>query len=131
MSAADRIVAAARGALGVRFRPQGRDPDHGLDCIGLAALALRAGGFRGAVPGGYALRGGDPAAVAARIEASGLRRVGCAEPGDLLLFATGPGQLHLAIAVPGGLVHADATLRRVTERPGDPLWPVLGTWRLD
>ena len=31
---------------------------------------------------------------------------------------TGPGQLHFAVRTTRGLVHADATLRRVVERPG-------------
>ena len=42
MSAADRaaqVVAAARALVGVPFRLHGRDRD-GLDCVGLAALAL-------------------------------------------------------------------------------------------
>ena len=49
--------------------------------------------------------------------------------GDLLMMRTGPGQLHLGIWTGAGLVHADAGLRRVVERPGAPPWPVLGCWR--
>lgn len=129
-SSAARIVAAARGAVGARFRPHGRDAAFGLDCLGLAELALRAGGFTGEVPGGYALRGGDVEGIARRIDAAGLV---CGEegaPGELALFETGPGQLHFAIVVPGGLVHADAMLRRVVERPGAPPWRLVGTWRV-
>lgn len=102
----------------------------GLDCVGLAAWALAAGGFRGAVPDGYAMRGGDPRAVSELLDASGLVRVDEAAPGDLLLCASGPGQLHLAIASESGVIHADAMLRRVVERPGAVLWPVLGCWRI-
>ena len=29
----------------------------------------------------------------------------------------------------GGIIHADAMLRRVVERPGPVPWPVLGRWR--
>ena len=50
--------------------------------------------------------------------------------GDLLLFAAGPGQLHLAVRTAGGLVHADAGLGRVAERPGADPWPLLCAWRL-
>ena len=107
----------------------GRDPAHGLDCVGLAALALRAGGFAGAVPGGYALRGGDESAIAGLLDASGLRRVAGAA-GELLLFRSGPGQFHLAIATGAGFVHADAMLRRVVERPGPAPWPLIGAWRI-
>lgn len=124
------IVAAARGAVGVRFRLHGRDPAFGLDCVGLAALAYRNAGVGGDVPRGYALRGGDPAAFAAMIDACGLTRVADAGAGDLLLCAAGPAQFHLAIDSGSGVIHADAMLRRVVERPGPPPWPVLARWRM-
>jgi len=101
-----------------------------MDCVGLAAWALKAGGFAGAVPRGYALRGGDGAAVAALIADSGLVAVSETLPGDLVLARSGPGQLHLAIVTPGGFIHADAMLRRVVERPGTMPWPVIGCWRV-
>ena len=128
MTAGERVAAAARGMLGVRFRAQGRDAD-GVDCVGLAACALGAGGYAGVVPRGYALRGGDPGRVAALLDA-GLVRSDGAGAGDLLLCASAPGQLHLAIRVAGGVVHADAGLRRVVERPGVVPWPVIGAWRV-
>ncbi len=127
------VVAAARRAIGVRFRLHGRDPAYGLDCVGLAALAIRAGGGQAIIPTGYALRSGDSDAAAAMIEAAGLIRADHGQPGDLLLCRAGPGQLHLVIdsAAPGGgFIHADAQLRRVVERPGPPPWPVIGRWRL-
>ena len=34
-----RIARRARSLVGVRFRPQGRDPMLGLDCVGAAAAA--------------------------------------------------------------------------------------------
>jgi hypothetical protein len=129
MSAGARALAAARGAVGVRFRLHGRAAESGLDCVGLAALALRAGGLRGAVPSGYALRSGDAALAAAAIAAAGLEPVADEAAGDLLLLRAGPGQLHLAIRAETGIVHADAMLRRVVERPDVP-WPVIGQWRL-
>jgi hypothetical protein len=128
MNKGDQVADAAREMCGVRFRAQGRDRD-GVDCVGLAAAALRAGGYAGAVPRGYTLRGGDPAAVAARLDAV-LPRSDGDGVGDVLLCAAGPGQLHLAIRVAGGIVHADAGLRRVVERPGTVPWPILGSWRV-
>lgn len=119
------VVAAARAAIGARFRVHGRDVASGLDCVGLAALAV--GAER--VPSGYALRGGAPERVAAMIDAAGLRRVAVRAAGDLLLCASGPGQLHLAIWTGDGVIHACAALRRVVERPGAPPWPVVGAWR--
>jgi cell wall-associated NlpC family hydrolase len=128
MSGRGSAVAAARGAAGVRFRLHGRDPAFGLDCVGLAALAARAAGFAGAIPADYALRGGDPSEM---IDAAGLARIVDPESGDLLLFSAGPAQFHLAVLVPGGIVHADAMLRRVVERPGVPPWPLVAAWRFE
>ncbi|WP_066650239.1 hypothetical protein [Sphingomonas sp. CCH10-B3] len=96
------IVERARSAVGARFRLHGREAATGLDCVGLAALAY-----------------GEAAVAAVDVRA-----------GDLLLCASGPGQLHLAIDSGGGVIHADAMLRRVVERPGPVPWTVIGRWRL-
>jgi lipoprotein Spr len=114
----------ARGAIGARFRLHGRCVAHGLDCVGLAGLAHGI-----VVPRGYALRGGSVAQVCDAAGAAGLARVDDARTGDLVLFAAGAGQLHLAIASDDGVIHADAALRRVVERPGVPPWPELARWR--
>lgn len=124
--AEDDPVARARAAVGARFRLHGRDPAEGLDCVGLAAWALRVR----SVPTGYALRGGAVDAVMMLIGQAGLQRVSDAQPGDLMLARSGPGQLHLGIWTGNGIVHADAMLRRVVERPGAPAWDVVGFWRL-
>lgn len=125
MRTPDENVAAARACIGARFRPHGRDPAHGLDCVGLVAIA-----FARAVPGRYALRGGRPEAVARLIADAGLAPVdiGDAGAGALLLVEVGPGQLHLVVTTPRGFVHADAGLRRVTEAPGRPAGSVIGAW---
>ena len=130
MSAGERALAAARGAVGARFRLHGREVATGLDCVGLAALALRAEGYAGPVPSGYALRSGDAARVRAALADAGLAEPAEPRAGDLLLLAAGPGQLHFAIDSGNGIVHADAMLRRVVERPGVPPWPIVGRWRL-
>ncbi len=122
-------AAAALAAVGSRFRLHGRDPASGLDCVGVAALALRAGGYSGAVPSGYAMRGGDPQAFAARFDAVLVRADGGAV-GDVVLMRAGPAQFHLGVIAGGGMVHADAGLRRVVLRPGAPAWPVIGAWRV-
>ncbi len=119
-------VAAARACIGARFRPQGRDADHGLDCVGLAA---RAYGLD--APGGYAPRGGDAARVAERIAAAGFRPADEAAAGDLLLIEAGPGQSHLGVWTGASLVQAHAGLRRVVETPGWPATPVLAIFRAE
>ncbi len=65
-----------------------------------------------------------------RLEAAGLVPAVGQQPGDVLVMRSGPEQLHLGVVTELGLVHADAGLRRVVERPGRPEWPVLGVWRL-
>jgi cell wall-associated NlpC family hydrolase len=125
MNAGERAVAAARAVLGVPFRLHGRDPATGLDCVGLAALALEAARR---VPTGYGLRFSDEREIAMRLQAAGLVAVDDVRCGDLLLLRPGPGQLHFAIQSGGGMIHADAGLRRVVERPELP-WPVIGRWR--
>ncbi|MDP5280007.1 NlpC/P60 family protein [Sphingomonas sp. DG1-23] len=123
MNAGARVVEAARGAIGARFRLHGRDPATGLDCVGLVALALNV-----AVPRGYALRYDDVAHVVRVIEAAGLVPAADVRAGDLVLLRAGPGQLHFAIQTGTGMIHADAMLRRVVERR-ELVWPVIGRWR--
>ncbi|HYI48662.1 MAG TPA: peptidoglycan endopeptidase [Allosphingosinicella sp.] len=123
---AERVVARARALIGVRFRPQGRSRTTGLDCIGVAAAAIESP----SPPGDYALRGGSAARLAEELAAVGLRRVEEAAPGDVVVLAPGQGQLHLAVLTATGLVHGDAGLRRVVERPGPPPWPIASIWRI-
>ena len=130
MPVGERVAVAALALVGAPFRLHGRDVASGLDCIGVIAAALRGAGWVGEVPSGYALRGGDPAAVIARFDAVLARGDGRAA-GDVLLFRVGPGQIHGAVRTGAGIVHADAGLRRVVARPGVPDWPRLGAWRYE
>jgi cell wall-associated NlpC family hydrolase len=123
--AGDAVVARARALIGVRFRPQGRSRASGLDCVGLVAEAVGAAN----VPCDYALRGSSPDRLAAGLAAAGLRPTDAMRRGDVLALAAGPGQLHLAIYSGDGLIHGDAGLGRVVERPGPPPWPVHSIWR--
>lgn len=118
------VVAMARTFMGAPFRLHGRGAD-GLDCVGLAACV-----FGAEVPTGYRRRRFDLAGVVAGATAAGLVAVRDMDPGDLVAMTAGPGQLHLGIWTGDGLVHADATLGRVVERPGVAPWPVVGIWRL-
>ncbi|MEA3040929.1 MAG: hypothetical protein QOC65_418 [Sphingomonadales bacterium] len=124
------VLARARSLIGVRYRPQGRSEETGLDCIGVAILSF--GAAVDAVPRDYRLRGSGLRAIEAELERHGLVRGSTLAPraGDLGLFAPGAGQVHLAILTGTSFVHADAGLRRVVERPLPAPWPALAYWRL-
>jgi hypothetical protein len=125
----NRIARRARSLVGVRFRPQGRDPVLGLDCIGAAAAAAQVPAQR--VPRGYALRGQHLAAIEQGLSELGWRPVPAdqAAAGDVLVCEAGPAQFHLIVRAWDSFVHADAGLRRVVERPLPAPWPVAGAWR--
>ena len=113
--------------VGTRFRLQGRDRE-GVDCVGLVELAAREAGLGVTAPRDYALRTSGADRVAAMIAAAGAARTDKAEPGCVLLMRVSATQLHLGIAADDGVIHADAHLRRVVERPGDPPWPVTAAF---
>lgn len=121
-------VERARALLGVRFRPQGRNPVHGLDCVGLALCAFAVEPAQ--VRSDYRLRGEYRAEVEAFLR-DAFRKVAPSRrlPGDLLLLRAGRDQLHLAILTADGFIHADAGIGRVVETPGRAPWPVLATFR--
>jgi hypothetical protein len=121
----DEIVARARALIGARFRPQGRTFADGLDCIGLVAMATDG---RNA-PCDYALRGCPASRLEEELVAAGLAPVATMAAGDVLVLAPRRDQIHLGVFTGIGLVHADAGLRRVVERPLPLPWPILGIWR--
>jgi murein DD-endopeptidase / murein LD-carboxypeptidase len=121
----DTPLDRARALVGTPFRLHGRDPDHGLDCVGLVGVAFRRSD---GVPIGYALRGNDQARWIAQIDALAMRRSDDPQPGDILLMRAGVVQLHLGMWSGHSLIHADATLGRVVETPGKPPWPIIGAW---
>lgn len=108
--------ARAQLLIGTPFRPHGRDPVLGLDCVGLAMLAFD-------VPihsePTYRLSGTTRAealtAIAPWFE-------GAAQPQStrnlLAMFDFGR-CLHFAVAGDNSFIHADLRLRRVVERPFD------------
>jgi hypothetical protein len=85
-----------------------------------------------AVPRNYALRGEHLARLEHCLAALGFMPIphGNGLPGDILVAESGPQQVHLAVISETGLVHADAKLGRVAERPGEAPWPVRSIWRL-
>lgn len=117
----------ARALVGTAFRLQGRSRAEGLDCIGVAAAAF---GIE-EVTSGYSLRGTQLARLEEELAARGFHRggSGAARSGDLMIFAPGPAQLHLAVCTGTAFVHADMGLGRVVERPLPAPWPLIARWR--
>ncbi len=103
-----------------------------LDCVGLAALALKAGGARFDVPADYCLRADNRARLVEGLRGAGLARVDRAPlAGDVLMIEVAPGQVHLAVATEAGrAVHAHFGVGRVVEAELPEDWRVLGVWAL-
>lgn len=126
--AAAQIVARARMLIGTRFRPQGRDPSTGLDCVGVILRAFEIEPSE--VRRNYRIRGQHLREI--HSEASRrLARISVEQrqPGDLLCFELADDQLHLGVECGTSFIHADAGLRRVVETPGPARWPLVGVFR--
>lgn len=118
----------ARALVGTRFRPQGRDPRYGLDCVGLV-LAVN-GMPHDSTRQDYRLRGDHRREILAGLD-SKFRRIARTKlrPGDILLLSVAQDQIHLGIATDGSFVHADARLGLVVETPDPPPWPIQAVYR--
>lgn len=120
MSALER----ARHLVGVRYRPGGRHPDSGLDCLGVVLSAFRMDLC--------AYRGRDGRSIdedcAERLLRQAFEPVEAACDGDLVVMRQGR-RWHLGIADGDALIHADARAGRVVRRRGHAPWPVVSRWR--
>lgn len=125
------VAAHAAGLIGTPFRLHGRDPAHGLDCIGLAQVALHRAGLPVSAPAGYRLRNTAIDSFLSGVAGPWLEPVrGAVRTGDLVLVQPGPAQHHLVIIGPdNSFIHAHAGLGRVVRTPGQPFWPVCSQWR--
>jgi hypothetical protein len=126
------LAEAAEQLIGTPFRLHGRDPGHGLDCVGLLGAALKRSGCNAALPIGYSLRIRELGRWLPEPARYGL---GPAElpfaAGDVLLLSPSPAQFHLAIAdQSGGWIHAHAGLRRVVREAAVPAGTIIHHWRL-
>lgn len=121
-------VERARQLVGVPFRPQGRDPALGLDCIGLVLAAYDLP--PDLVRRNYRLRGQYKREMMSAFEPL-FRRVPRARrrAGDIIMAKVHDNQFHLAVSTGTGLVHADARLRRLVELTTIPDWPVVAVYR--
>ena len=95
----------ARAFVGARFRPQGRNPGLGLDCVGLVLCAFD-------LPGELARRDyrmrGPHRRELMRALAGPFRRIARTRlrAGDILLLQVRSDQLHLAIVTSTGVIPA-------------------------
>lgn len=121
MTPAD-IIVAARSALGVPFRHQGRTL-AGLDCAGLVAYTCDQLGIDYEDREGYARRPSNGLIEAALDAQPFLERVtGHPQPGDVLLMRfTGEPQ-HLAIYAGPNIIHSYETVGKVCEHILDQRW---------
>lgn len=127
------IAGRAEQLIGAPFRFQGRDPVHGLDCVGVAKLALAAVAGPHLPDFRYRLRGPGRMTCLKWAEQVGLRCLHCDAPsqcGDIICVAPGPGQHHLLVATRGAVVHAHYRIGNVVRWPDCNGWPKLAHWRL-
>lgn len=129
---AEALAQAAERLIGVPFRLHGRDPAHGVDCIGLVYASLAAIGKRPVAPAGYRLRNISIAHWLGHAARNGLEPVsGPLERGDVLLVQPSPIQHHLLIAAGAhSAVHAHASLRKVVREPLGHNMVITAQWRL-
>lgn len=120
-------VKRARELIGVRFRPQGRHPNYGLDCLGVVVHACQLPS--GPIPT-YSLRG-DHASALRRALSGHFEEVqpNSLQPGDVLLLHVAREQVHMAVHCGRSIIHADARAGRVVETPGTPDWPIISVHR--
>lgn len=125
------IARHAADLVGTPFRLRGRSRKGGLDCVGVLVEALACAGHTFGIPCDYTLRGEHRERISAFFD----RPCFCALedqsllPGDILLCQPAARQLHFAIVVKQGIVHAHAGLGRVVLTPRPVPWPVIGHWR--
>jgi len=126
------IVRAARACIGTPFRPQGRRPGEGLDCVGVVTAALAGAGIVVDPPRDYALSDTRDRDIDAPFIMAGLVRVPDTQctAGDIIVFHVSCRQRHLAVMTGSGIVHAHIGLRRVVETPLPLPWPPAAVWHL-
>ncbi|WP_373487825.1 NlpC/P60 family protein [Blastomonas sp.] len=130
---AKRFADRASGLIGVPFRLHGRSAETGLDCVGLAVVALARAGWRVDPPSDYRLRGGVLIRFDDWAQSCGFRIIGpeaAASAGDLLLCQPAPDQFHLLVYGGAQIIHAHAGIGRVVAMPLPTPWPVVRRWRL-
>lgn len=121
------LVRSARECIGSRFRLQGRDPQWGLDCVGLVIWSAQQAGVILQDQFDYSLHD-DPQRLDNALNQTLLENIVFIEDdvrlhaGDIVRFVAGGTSMHLGIVTPKTLIHADARLRRIVEHRLDADW---------
>ncbi|MEM6832526.1 MAG: NlpC/P60 family protein [Pseudomonadota bacterium] len=115
------MIAAARACLGTRFRHQGRQRRHGLDCLGLVVVAARAAGIALIDSRCYS-RQPSPSDFQYYVLANRLVKANKPAPGTVGVFDFGSGPQHVALFTPSGMIHAYAPSRKVVEHGFGAPW---------
>lgn len=131
LDSGSRLASEAAKLIGCPFRLHGRDPESGLDCVGLVFAALAASGSKPVAPRGYRMRNLSVDGWLQFAARSGLTpSPGPVRTGEVLLVALGHCQHHLMIMIGAAeVIHAHAGLRQVVRQPLEPTWRVCAKWR--
>lgn len=132
MTLQEKLAQAAASFVGTPFRLHGRNPDTGLDCVGLLIASLEAVGVYSDRPTGYAFRNISVEAWLPYAQQWRLRdAIGEILAGDVLLISPGPRQHHIQIAESrSAIIHAHAGLRRVVRERLSRKPSLEAHWRL-
>lgn len=126
-----RFARAADALVGTPYRLHGRDPQQGLDCVGLVLCAIAQAGRQPSDLPTYGLRNVGLERLLPFAAKNGfMQTVELQEEGDLLLINSGPAQHHLLIAADRSTyVHAHAGRRHVVRESGLQQASVVHRWR--
>lgn len=128
------IESAARALIGTPWVHQGRSA-HGVDCVGLGVLALRASGVTVRDRLDYA-RDPDGTLRAELTRVLGAPVSGEPQAGDVVLMTYPHTERHVGIVSQDAhgltLIHADSRRKKVVEHGIDYRWRrrIVGVWRL-
>ncbi len=122
-----KLHEAARKYMGIRFRHQGRNPDFGIDCIGLLFLSsIDCGLSTKADKKGYSRTPSSGLLEGGLVEAFGFPVSGPAQAGDVVSIDYMGSTRHVGIICdhPQGLslIHTNMALGKVTEAIVDKKW---------
>ncbi|PCI43353.1 MAG: hypothetical protein COB49_12390 [Alphaproteobacteria bacterium] len=118
-----RIFLTARSCVGSVFRHQGRNPEYGLDCIGLIIYVSKVLGLSGFDITDYRkIPRRD--AISAHVRAAGFgeRAKSGMMPGDAVILRIGKYLEHAAIISDRGIIHACEKYGGVVEHGLDAEW---------